>query len=93
MSACPKPMSNSEARRLIKAGAVEINGVKVTDPHAMIPIGEGEEVIVRVGKLTWCKFIGMRVKKRRCRRQSTWVTARRRVFSRSPFSQRRYGEP
>ena len=63
MSACPKPMSNSEARRLIKAGAVEINGVKVTDPNAMIPIGEGEEVIVRVGKRRWCRFVGMKRQK------------------------------
>ena len=56
MSACPKPMSKSEARRLIKAGAVEINGVKVTDPHALVVFEEGQEHIVRVGKRMWCRF-------------------------------------
>jgi tyrosyl-tRNA synthetase len=42
--------SKSEARRLIKAGAVEINDRKITDVTASIPSKRGESVI-RCGKL------------------------------------------
>jgi len=46
--------SKSEARRLVKAGAVEVNEAKVTDVTALIPSKRGESVI-RCGKLRFCR--------------------------------------
>jgi tyrosyl-tRNA synthetase len=47
--------SKSEARRLIKAGAVTVDGVKVTDAAALAPAGPGEYVL-RCGKLRFCRI-------------------------------------
>jgi len=46
--------SNSEAIRLIKNGAVEINGVKVKDINIELPLGA--EQIVKVGKRRFIKI-------------------------------------
>lgn len=46
--------SRSEARRMIKAGAVSINGKKVLDPSAGIPAAVGQFVL-RCGKLRFCR--------------------------------------
>jgi tyrosyl-tRNA synthetase len=40
--------TNSEARRLVLSGAVQIDGQKVTDPDAAVEVKEGQ--ILRVGK-------------------------------------------
>jgi tyrosyl-tRNA synthetase len=45
--------SNSEARRLIEAGGVTLDGQKITDPQAQVTI-TGQQV-VRVGKRRVCK--------------------------------------
>ena len=45
--------SKSDARRLIKAGAVTVNGEKVTDVTALIP-REGSGFVIRCGKLRFC---------------------------------------
>ena len=42
--------SNSEARRLIEQGAVEIEGVRVKDPSSEISLKKGEPFLLRVGK-------------------------------------------
>ena len=42
--------SGSEGRRLIQQGAVEIDGVPITDEEAEITLEGGEEILVRVGK-------------------------------------------
>jgi tyrosyl-tRNA synthetase len=47
--------SKSEARRLIKAGAVTVDGVKVTDVAAAAPSEPGEYVL-RCGKLRFCRI-------------------------------------
>lgn len=47
--------SNSEARRMIKQGAVKINSDKITDPDIIIK--EKGEYIVKVGKRRFAKFI------------------------------------
>ena len=44
--------SKSEARRLLKQGAVEINGVKVFDREINIE----DQSIIHVGKLFWRKL-------------------------------------
>jgi tyrosyl-tRNA synthetase len=47
--------TNSQARRLIAAGAVDIEGVRITDQHALIPWHDG--MIVRVGKHRFYKLL------------------------------------
>lgn len=46
--------SNSEARRLIKQGAVTINGEKIKDTDKELQITDG--MIIQVGKLRFCKI-------------------------------------
>lgn len=46
--------SKSEARRLIKQGAIKIDGVKVTDENAQIELKDG--MIVQVGKRRFLKI-------------------------------------
>jgi len=48
--------SKTEARRLIKAGAVSRDGNKVTDVTAKIP-REASEFVLRCGKLRFCRVI------------------------------------
>jgi tyrosyl-tRNA synthetase len=54
MSATGTVSSNSEARRLIKAGAVEVNQLKITDVDYELPAGASTTLsppyIIRVGK-------------------------------------------
>ncbi len=50
--------SNSEARRLIEDGAVEVDGNTITDPHQEINLKNG--VVIRVGKH---RFIRIQTKK------------------------------
>jgi tyrosyl-tRNA synthetase len=40
--------SNSEARRQIQQGAVEVDGTRVVDPNE--PLQAGREYLIRVGK-------------------------------------------
>jgi tyrosyl-tRNA synthetase len=40
--------SNSEARKLITAGAVSVDGARITDPDMDIAVREGQ--VLRVGK-------------------------------------------
>ena len=48
--------SNSEARRLIQQGAVEVNGSRVTDPNQKVePSGEGR--LLQVGKRKFKRFV------------------------------------
>jgi tyrosyl-tRNA synthetase len=47
--------SKSEARRLVKAGAVTLDGNKATDPAVVIPT-DLPEFVLRCGKLRFCKI-------------------------------------
>ncbi|MCA9383191.1 tyrosine--tRNA ligase [Candidatus Dojkabacteria bacterium] len=47
--------SNSDAKRLISSGAVEIDGEKITDPNQLIDVTKIE--ILKSGKRNWIKFI------------------------------------
>ncbi len=49
--------SNSEARRLMTAGAVQVDGQKVSDVDFALDYGKAGEYIVKVGKRTWVKYI------------------------------------
>jgi len=42
--------SGGEGRRLVQQGAVEIDGVPITDEEVEIGLGEGKEILIRVGK-------------------------------------------
>ncbi len=46
--------SKSEARRMIRSGAVSVEAQKVTDPAAAVPAG-AEEFVVRCGKLRFVR--------------------------------------
>ncbi len=46
--------SNSEARRLIEQGAVSLEGEKIKDPHAEVPVEPG--TILRVGKRRFARL-------------------------------------
>ncbi|MBU8934820.1 MAG: tyrosine--tRNA ligase [candidate division Zixibacteria bacterium] len=48
--------SNSEARKLITAGAVSLNGEKTTDPKCEFVLAEGETMILKVGKRRYLKL-------------------------------------
>jgi tyrosyl-tRNA synthetase len=50
--------SNSEARKLIEAGAVLLNGEKITDLNYEFAVKEGEEKILKVGKRRFLKIRG-----------------------------------
>jgi tyrosyl-tRNA synthetase len=43
--------SNSELRRLLRQGAVTINGVRTDDPAA--PVDLGTDVVLKSGARTW----------------------------------------
>ncbi len=47
--------SKAEARRLVKAGAVTLDGEKITDVTASVPMGVSQFVI-RCGKLRFCQI-------------------------------------
>ncbi len=47
--------SNSEARRLIQQGAVTLDGKRIDDPNAEIPIQTGQ--VLRVGKLRFGRIV------------------------------------
>jgi len=48
LSACGLVKTNSEARRMVQQGAVRVDGERVEDEAAEVPIREG--LIVAVGK-------------------------------------------
>ena len=48
--------SNSEARRLIQQGAVELDGARVTDPNQKVPVS-GESRLLQVGKRKFKRFL------------------------------------
>ena len=48
--------SNSEARRLIQQGAVEVDGSRVTDPNQQVPVS-GESRLLQVGKRKYKRFV------------------------------------
>jgi tyrosyl-tRNA synthetase len=47
--------SSSEARRMIKQGAVSLNNEKITDENLQLEISE--EVVIKVGKRKFLKLI------------------------------------
>jgi tyrosyl-tRNA synthetase len=49
--------SNSEARRLMEAGGVALDGEKATDPKARIPVEELRGRVLRVGKHQFRKLV------------------------------------
>lgn len=49
--------SNSEARRLIQGGGVEIDGNRVDDPSAAKPVDELQGALLRVGKHKFAKLV------------------------------------
>jgi tyrosyl-tRNA synthetase len=49
-------VSNSEARRLIQQGAVEVDGIRVTDPNQQVPVS-GESRLLQVGKRRFKRFV------------------------------------
>ncbi|MCB0414543.1 MAG: tyrosine--tRNA ligase [Bdellovibrionales bacterium] len=49
--------SNSEARRLIKGGAVEFKGEKVKDEQLKVTLTSGEDFILKVGKKKFAKVV------------------------------------
>ncbi len=48
--------SNSEARRLIQGGGVELEGERVSDPTATFPVEALEGKLLRVGKLRFARL-------------------------------------
>ncbi|HEY7652204.1 MAG TPA: tyrosine--tRNA ligase [Methylomirabilota bacterium] len=48
--------SNSEARRLIQQGAVEVDGRRVTDPNQRVPVSS-ERRLLQVGKRKFRRFV------------------------------------
>ncbi len=50
--------SNSEARKLITAGAVTIDGERITDPDYEFSLSKGTEPVLKVGKRRFLKLIG-----------------------------------
>jgi tyrosyl-tRNA synthetase len=48
--------SNSEARRLIQQGAVEVDGSRMTDPNQKVPVS-GESRLLQVGKRKFKRFV------------------------------------
>ena len=48
--------SNSEARRLIQQGGVEVDGSRVTDPNQKIDVS-GETRLLQVGKRKFKRFV------------------------------------
>jgi tyrosyl-tRNA synthetase len=51
---CDSSLSNSQARRLIGQGAVELDGEKVTDPVATVSPETG--AVLKVGKRRYAKI-------------------------------------
>lgn len=47
--------SRSEARRMVQQGGIQIDGVKVTDPRAMV--NPADEIIVQKGKKTFLRVV------------------------------------
>ncbi len=50
--------SVSDATRLVKSGAVSIDGEKQLDARSLIKLSPGEERTMKVGKLRYRKFVG-----------------------------------
>ncbi len=55
--------SGGEARRKIKAGAVKIDGEKVTDPDFEMPLTTTKEVLIKLGR----QFVKVRIRQRPAR--------------------------
>ena len=49
--------STSEARRLVKGGAVSIEGEKVTDDKFQVVLSAGDEKVIKAGKKKFAKVI------------------------------------
>ncbi len=49
--------SNSEARRLIQGGAVELDGTRLSDPTVSLPVSELEGRLLRVGKHRFARLL------------------------------------
>ena len=50
-------VSNSEARRLIQGGGVQIEGKKIHDPQMKLNLSKGDTFIVRSGKKKFAKVV------------------------------------
>jgi tyrosyl-tRNA synthetase len=49
--------SRKEAERLISQGAVSIDGQKISDCHAKIWLRQGDDLLVRSGKLKLQRWV------------------------------------
>jgi tyrosyl-tRNA synthetase len=49
--------SNSEARRLISQGAVEMDGARLSDPELKLKFSEKKDVVLKVGKRKFVRLI------------------------------------
>jgi tyrosyl-tRNA synthetase len=48
--------TNSEARRQVQQGAVELDGTKVSDPNTQVPVSANAHLL-KVGKRRFARFI------------------------------------
>jgi tyrosyl-tRNA synthetase len=49
--------SKSQARRLVQQGAVRADGEKITDITTDVVLGEGQEVVLQVGKRRFVRLV------------------------------------
>ncbi len=49
--------SKGEARRLVRQGAVSIDGEKISDEELQLALNGGEESVIKVGKRRWLKVV------------------------------------
>ncbi len=49
--------SKGEGRRMVRQGAVSIDGDKVSDEELQLNLKPGEEIVIKVGKRRWLKVI------------------------------------
>ena len=56
ITACDFAKSNGEARRLIKQGAVSLDGERVTDDQTTVP-ADGAERVLKVGKRRFARLV------------------------------------
>ena len=49
--------SKAQARRLIQQGGVSIDGTKISDPALMLSLESASGIVLRVGKLKFCRIV------------------------------------
>jgi tyrosyl-tRNA synthetase len=58
MAAAELVRSKSQGRRLVQQGAVRADGERITDIETEIQLGEGEQIVLQVGKRRFIRLIG-----------------------------------